>query len=394
MNLTKNAVFMVLAFVLLCTVSGLADDKPSVDLDWYGYVKLDASYDQNVTSHGNFVMWVNPKPFENDDQQYNMTANETRFGVKLNGHNYGEALIKGQIEFDLYAGVTGATIAENKAMLQLRHAYFSVGFGNFTILAGQSWDLISPLNPSTLNYPVLWGCGNIGYRRPQISASYKIQAAEQTSVTMAGGFFRTIGNDLTPTFTLAVGETSDGLDDGTDAAIPSLQGQLDINHKFANGGSLRVGGSGLWGQLKAETNQGNQETYESWGVVGHLAVSPSTNFGVMGEYYTGSNLGSYFGGILNTNRIDGLASQGAWGSAWVQPVPKVKLVAGYGFDDPEDEDISLGNRSKNQAVYGNIQYSPVSAVTFGVEVSNWKTEYLAGDTNETMRAQTSFKLNF
>jgi hypothetical protein len=75
-------------------------------------------------------------------------------------------------------------------------------------------------------------------------------------------------------------------------------------------------------------------------------------------------------------------------------VPKVKLVAGYGVDDPKDEDLNLGNRSKNQAVFGNIQYSPVEAVTFGLEVSKWQTEYLAGDTNESMRAQTSFVLHF
>ena len=42
------------------------------------------------------------------------------------------------------------------------------GGSTFTILGGQTWDVISPLNPRSLNYSVYWWAGNIGYRRPQV----------------------------------------------------------------------------------------------------------------------------------------------------------------------------------------------------------------------------------
>lgn len=392
-----NSITVVTIFMLFLLVSGsfgAETPSPSFDLNWYGYFKLDGSVDQNLTSHGNFVMWVNQKSFDADDQQFNMTANQTRFGVKANGKNYKSAKVTGNLEFDLYAGITGATIAENKAMLQLRHAYFSVTVNQWTLTAGQTNDLLSPLNPATLNYPVLWGCGNIGYRRPQVALKYTMKPSEQTNMSLSTGVFRTIGGDLTPTFSLATGETSEGADDGTDAAIPSVQGQLDIQHNFASGAKLQIGGSGLWGRLNAETNLGNSENYESWAASGHLMISLPQGFGLAGEFYTGSNLGSYFGGILNNSTVEGVNSLGGWGSLWLKASPRVNFAAGYGFDDPDDDDLNLNQRSKNQCIYGNINVSVVSKVTVGLEVSQWKTTYKDNDTVESLRAQTSFILNF
>jgi len=379
--------------VILLSVPIFAADKPTFNLDWYGYFKLDGAMDQNLTSHGNFTMWVQPQSTDRNDEQFNMTANETRFGVVAKGKNYQNVNVTGKLEFDLYAGVTGATVAENKAMLQLRHAFFTVATANFKLTAGQTWDLISPLNPQTLNYPVLWGCGNIGYRRPQLSMSYTAEAGPQTSVEFATGFFRTIGSDLTPTFSLAVGESSEGSDDGTDAGIPTIQGRIDVKHKSASGASVRFGMSGLWGRLKAETNLGNSENYESRGVMGHIALSPSKQFGFLAEAYTGSNLGSYFGGILNSSTIDGVDSKGGWGSLWVVPTPKLRLNTGLGIDDPDDSDIMSG-RTQNRCIFGNFRYSLVPEVTLGFEVSHWETRYKNSEAADNLRMQTSFILNF
>lgn len=385
---------IVIGVLLIGTLAALAGDQPTVDVKLYGYVKLDGSYDQNQTSHGNFVMWVNPQYDGRNDEQFNMTANQTRLGINLTGNGYSNVKVGGKIEFDLYGGVSGATVAENKALLMLRHAYFTVQSGNTKLLAGQSWDLVSPLNPSTLNYPVLWGCGNFGYRRAQISLWQTVPAGEQTTVTMAGGVFRTIGSNLTPTFSLAAGEASDGSDDGTDAGIPSVQGYFDVQHKFASGGKLRAGVTGMWGQLKAETNIGNSETYTNWCAVGHLQVDLAAGFGFAGEASTGQNLGSYLGGILNSSTVDGVSTVMAWGSAWIKASPKVKLAAGYGFDDPKDDDIGSGARSHNSCIFGNVTYALVPMASVGFEVSNWQTKYKDSDSAKNLRGQTSFTLNF
>jgi hypothetical protein len=390
----KRLLAMLFGLLLCLSLVAHADGKPSLDLKPYGYIKLDGSYDQQLTSHGNFVMWVPQPDYEGNDEQFNMTANQTRLGLNLDGTGYGELAIKGVIEFDLYGSVSGASIDQNTPMLMLRHAYFSVGKSGASLLAGQTWDLISPLNPSTLNYPVLWGCGNIGYRRPQIRGSMTFEAGENATMNVAAGFFRTIGSDLTPTFSLAVGEASDGEDDGTDAGIPSVQGLWETRYSWDGESFVRAGVSGLWGQLKAETNQGNFEEYESWAAVGHLMISTSTGWGISGEYYTGINLGSYFGGILNNSTIEGVESNGGWASTWYKVSPKVKLTAGFGFDQVNEDQINTNSRQQNRAIFGNIAYSLAPKVTLGLEVSDWETKYKEADAQKNVRVQSSFILNF
>lgn len=281
-------------------------------------------------------------------------------------------------------------------MFQLRHAYFSVEKGNTKLIAGQYWDLYSPLNPSTLNYPVLWGAGNSGYRRAQVTLAQSFKMGNQTKATFSGGAFRNIGSDLTPTLSWSLedsSETSDGEDDGTDAGIPTIQGRLDIDHNFPSGSKVLFGVSGLWGQLKAETNHGNYNTYESWGICGHLKWSWA-NYGIGGEYYTGSNLGSYFGGILNSSTIDGVNAHGGWGFAWIKTSPKTKFSFGMGRDEADEEDIVTDSRQSNQAIFGNVTYTIVKNATVGVELSQWQTEYKDGDKNKSYRAQTAFMFSF
>jgi len=389
MKTSLTTIFLTICFILLLSINLTATDKPNFKFDWYGSIKLDASYDQNLTDEGNYIMWVEPQQNGEDDEQFNMTHKQSRIGFTANSSGYRNAKVFANVEFDLYGGGL-----ENDALFLLRHAYFTFQTGGFKLTAGQTFDMIAPLNPNTLNYAELWNCGNIGYRRPQVSLWYTVTPTDETNVTFASGVFRTIGSDLTPSFTLSLGENADGADDGTDAGIPTVQGMLDINHNFSSATWVRAGVSGLWGQLKAETNLGNYQTYESWGVVGHLQINFTPNLGISGEGYTGNNLGSYLGAIGHSNQIDGLASFGGWGSMWFRPTEQWQFGAGAGIDDPDDVDLSNNDRSYNRSIFGNIQYYIVPLVTIGVEISQWETHYKNADNSENLRVQSAFTVNF
>lgn len=385
----KKALLLSTAMILALTMTVTAADKPSFNFDLSGYFKLDGSYDQNMTSHGNFSLWT--KPANEDDEQFNMTANHSRFVMKATGEGYADANVAGHLEFDFYGGVTGASVPDNKPMLLLRQAYFTVKKGNLQLKAGQSWDMVAPLNAPMLNYGYLLASGNIGYRRPQVSLSYIGQAGENTAVTIGGGFARPMSDDLALSLTLA----ADGTDDGTDAGIPSVQGLFEVNHKPQQGVKVRAGVSGLYGQLKAEANdQSEEETYNSWAFAGHLKLDVTPKFGLLGEAYVGSNLHTYFGGVANLNTVDGTDTQGGFLAMWAKPHQKVKLVAGAGLDKADEDALADGNRSNNQTIYGNVQYQLVEQVTLGLEVSQNETEYKNASSSDNLRVQSAFMLNF
>jgi len=47
----------------------------------------------------------------------------------------------------------------------------------------------------------------------------------------------------------------------------------------------------------------------------------------------------------------------------------------YGIDDPDNQDLNNGNRSKNQAVFTSVYYKITSAVTAAFEYAYMTTSY-------------------
>ena len=116
-----------------------------------------------------------------------MTASETRLGLKIFGPDVNEIKTSGLVEVDFYGGG-----AENSPQPRIRHAYMKLEWPEqrLSLLAGQTWDVISPLNPSTLNYTVQWWGGNIGMRRPQIRVTKGLSISDDTDLTLQAALLR------------------------------------------------------------------------------------------------------------------------------------------------------------------------------------------------------------
>lgn len=54
-----------------------------VDAELYGYIKVDSSYDTARTSVGNLARWVESEGTRGHDDQFNLTANQTRLGLRF-----------------------------------------------------------------------------------------------------------------------------------------------------------------------------------------------------------------------------------------------------------------------------------------------------------------------
>lgn len=353
-----------------------------------GFFKADIAYDKAGIYPGNFALWVPPEAASKDDM-INTTARETRLGIDFQWTEKGYRT-DAKLEVDFYGlGASPATYnsMENKAAPMLRHAYLKIAKGRWSVLAGQTSDVISPLFPRTVNYTVGWAQGNIGYRRPQfrISAFTDVGGSFRIKACIAAA--RTLGNDLDSILVGGEAVNGDGIDDGTESALPTIQGRVGFDAKWGTRGSASIGFSGHSGreEYNYAAAEGEQEkrTNDSWSFNIDARIALSERLLLSGEFFTGKNLGAYFGGILqSTNRLRSeISAMGGWGMLTLKPRNRVTFNAGYCWDDPDDADLralegeSWTYMSKNSVIFGNIMYGVTSNVTAMLELSQLKTSY-------------------
>jgi hypothetical protein len=325
---------LLASFALPLQAQSQAGDKP--ELSWYGYVKLDAAWDEGLVNAGNFARWVvSPEQF-GEHGHFNMTARQTRLGLNLRS-KVGGATLTGRWESDFYGEG-----AENKNSLEVRHAYVEVTWpSGWSLLAGQAADVISPLVPGTLNYTVAWWAGNIGYRRPQLRLARRFAVGDGGELRLQAAATRTIGDDFT------------AADDENDVA------------------------SWCWG--------------------GYL-TAPRGALTLSGEAWTGANLDDYLGGIghgilVRQTVATAVESTGGWTELALKR-GAARWSAGASVDDPEDADLASGYRARNVTGWGNVLREFGGGLSAGLEVSRWETRYVGLAKGSSFRAQLSVIYSF
>ncbi|MBT4611434.1 MAG: hypothetical protein HOM68_18735 [Gemmatimonadetes bacterium] len=366
--MTPRLVSLALFLLSLVPVSAAQD----TELEWYGYLRLDMAHDTAQSSHGNYTVFVQPHPAGEATSTMSVTARQSRLGAHAT-----RGTMTGRLEVDFY-GVS----PENKNTVMLRYAYMSVPVGAFTLRAGQTMDMISPLNPLTVNYPVIWGAGNIGYRRPQI------QLFRRTEAYFAGlALTRNITGDL----------DGDTIVDGDASGVPAIQGRVALRPEWTLPG-LELGVSGHYGKCNCPAKDID---YNNWSVSGDLAWK-SSRVKVLAEVYRGSNLGAYAGTIYNSDRVNGLHSMGGWANLQVALDELTRVSIGGGRDDVDEADLGAeqqGVRERNQVAFAAVLRQITPEVTVGFELSHWATRYsnpaLGSEAEPTdLRLQWSIQGNF
>jgi len=65
---------------------------------------------------------------------------------------------------------------------------------------------------------------------------------------------------------------------------------------------------------------------------------------------------------------------GGWFEVWYDWTPRLHSHAGYGLDDPNNND-SLFGRTYNQFMFANVTFDVTEKLDTGIEVTSWKTLY-------------------
>jgi len=380
---------------------GTMSPKPvwsNLDIQLYGYLKLDASYDTSRIMNGNYAQWVESERYYDDDDQFNMTANETRLGMLINGPVNNGMKASGKVEVDFY----GAASGENRAQLMMRHAFFKLDWPQerFSIITGQTSDVISPLVPGTINYSVGWWTGNIGYRRPQIRLTKELSFVEGGSLKLEGALARTIGR---------ADAVSGGTESGEDSGVPSIQGRASLTTSMFGAKEATIGLSGHLGEEEYDTlSTGRNKDFDSWSINLDFTQPISNKVEIKAEIFKGENLDAYLGGIgqgvttsTGINQYEEIGSKGGWIAASLGPWNNKRFNVGIAIDDVDRDNVNYEvvgvtspGRTLNQSVFGNVIYSLNEQTEVGFELSHWRTEYRGPGDGDSVRAQAALIYRF
>jgi len=359
--------------------------RSSYPIELRGYIKFDAAYDTSRVSTGNFARWVESEATNDNDDELNVTANQSRFGLFFDGPDSPDLKTSGRVEVDFFGGGP-----ENKSHLMMRHAYLQLDWpdSDFSLLAGQTSDVILPLLPSTLNYTVGWWAGNPGYRRPQLRLTKGFKVSDDSRLVLQAAAARTIGDSTA----FSPGDT------GEDAGIPSIQGRMALSFPCLAEKKATVGVSGHWGQEEFDTDaMDDHEDLDTWSANVDLVLPISSWLTLKGEVFTGENLDAYLGGIgqgVNMTTLEEIETTGGWAALTIGPFDKWTFNVGGGLDDPDSGDLNDGDRSRNLSIFANMKYKINKAVQWGFEVSRWETDYKGIEDGQSYRFQTSFIYSF
>ena len=374
--------------ILLSTITTFAAEaisvttKSGVSATLYGFASLNAAYEDSKSNNGNFANFVAASDLTNrNDAGWHFTPNLTRIGLNLSSGNDSTFFkANGKIEVDFYGGGSG-----NAPTPRLRHGYGEITFGNsgFSILGGQSWDLISPLVTPTLNAGVLNNSGDAGLRRAQLRLTERIPIAGG-SLDIAAAAVRTIGENQ-PYNTSSASET------GVDANIPTFQGRIGISLPlWVEGKKFGLGVSGHYGQEEIDLDStGRTKEIPTWSFNVDLTLPITSNFTFLGEYFVGANLDTYAAGIgrgfvtdtKDPQSVKSIGAYGGWIALQAKFIQKLAFNVGAGLDKLKREDVrKVGGREQNFSFFANTTYNFTSAFSLGFEYLHIQTDYLTAKT--------------
>jgi hypothetical protein len=342
------------------TLAQAEDEAPPLSI--YGAARLDVIADDSRMNDVVQPLYVMREPLNGQlDGEMTMSPRLSQVGLSIDEwalDERGKLEGEGKLEID-FGGGSGTGV------IRLRHAYGQITYKEkLEVLAGQTWDLVSPLIPSAQNDTQLLYAGNVGDRRPQLRVT--TYPTPHLRLAVAAAATGTLDQrDL----------DGDGQLDGMASATPMLQALLEVRMRVGRGAVLRAG---LWGHA-ARDELGDGTRHPARSVGGYVFFPVGPQFAWIGEFYVGNNAADLGGGIgQGVNAMTGrtIRSFGGWGEFAMLPTKRHTVALGGSGDFAAIEDLSMGDRRANGTVYGVLRYKPKTSLQLGLEYLYWRTLYL------------------
>jgi hypothetical protein len=227
-----------------------------------------------------------------NDNNFTMNARLSRIGLLYTGEKAKwlcDAELEGRIEMDFY-NTTDNPIA-SRAMPRIRQGYAKATWGSFSILLGQTQEIISPLYPMINDDVLMWNAGNLGDRRPQLRLNWDVDVGYDRR------FIFTIG--ATATNTVNRNDLDgDGFFDGERSSLPGVQARMAWKQpSLACDRPLEIG---VWGLYSSDVTNlpigtSKRNNFSSYVFGADWQIPLTQKLELRGEGWYGQNLDDYRG---------------------------------------------------------------------------------------------------
>lgn len=342
---------LAIALFLLPCLQAFADvallDTEKNKLQLTGFFKFDAVY-QDAGVNGLTI----PRYAVAGDGNAYLSATHSRIGFKYVGTPLANGMaVSAVLEMDFLD-----TTSPTQMKPRFRQGFFSLQKDKHTVLFGQTWDLFSPLGPTTLmTNGYLWQTGNLGFRHAQVRYSYSA-----------------------PRLDFAISVSDPASSGGWAAMTPVLQARFTL--KLGAGNKYQLGLSGIYGRENASGANipfKNKVNISGLGLDWNLLLCKRLT--LKGEYAMGGNL-TYVSSRSATfadmaNQEFAAKKVSAFWSELLLVKGKLSGWLGYAFEDLNDEgQLAAKELKKTDCLLAGVQYAAGSGVSFGLEFAHFLSQ--------------------
>lgn len=347
--------------------------KSRVAFELNGRILMNAFMNSKETNNADVPMYRKQVPDGSPKGGLGMAIRQTTLGGAVTVQDVLGGTFTGDIDVDFFGGQLPSPGGRTFPLMRIRTARAIVDWGNSQLLIGQEQPLVSNLNPLSLasvGAPNFSYAGNLWLWLPQIRYGIHTNGRVRTGIQAAV---------LAPTS----GDPNDVFNTTFDAAertnTPYLEGRVHVGW----GEEDRAAEIGV-GYHYGSVQDLNNEAQESNAITLDFLVPLPARLELRGEAFSGQILNGLGGGAIGQNfgllGTTPVRAIGGWVQLNHQVSPRLLVGIGYGFDDPNDDDLpAVDAKLLNATQEAHIHWRPAGPLVFGLEWRNTRTRYNASD---------------
>ncbi|MBI4871588.1 MAG: hypothetical protein HY814_08470 [Candidatus Riflebacteria bacterium] len=349
----------------------------------YGFLRNDVEHDSSLPDNPVFPLFIRSRStYVNPTRSLVFSPRATRLGADLAKTKLellGQSDVSGKVEIDFLNIEAQSIFAESRQVPRIRHAFVRMDWAESYLLAGQSFDVISPLIPTANNITLMWLAGNTGDRRPQLQLGWTPHQDGDGQWSFVGSAGEAGAAENMRDATIALPGSPLQPLQGADTGRPIWQGRVGYATTWhGRKDKLQLG---VWGHKSGQQRDlpiAGKRTFDSHSLGFDYQLPAADWLTLRGEYWAGADLGDVRGGVgQSLNPVTGreIESSGGWEELLFHVNKRYTLGFGHSEDHPGMRDVPAGGRIHNGTYTMFHRLRVGSRTELGLDLNRWETHF-------------------